>query len=202
MRNGTPRRPKAATSTSAGPEICLKKPEFPSKMGAGPVRPARASCAANTAFRPASASASPFQSDSAWTRVCAIGMWSLMARLTAWASCARGSFISLPAAGRDVEGVDQAAVDLVGEHDRDDKLGSARPLAFSHREAGGDVIARMACQAPDVGIVQVVVAEGGAVGEGGEIGSGAPVRADNGRGAGRNAERDIAADADRPLDRY
>ena len=105
----------------------------------------------------------------------------------------------VPAAGRDVEGVDQAAVDLVGEHDRGDELRSARALAFGDREAGGDVIARMARQTPDVGIVQVVVAEGCAVGEGGEIGRGAPVRADDGRCAGRRDQRDIAADAHRPL---
>jgi len=36
--------------------------------------------------------------------------------------------------GRDVKGVDHAAVDLVGEHDRRDELRSARALAFSDRE--------------------------------------------------------------------
>src|SRR6266481_1426804 len=96
MRKGTPRRPKVSTSTLAGPDTCLKKPDWPSKMGAGPVTPARASSAAKTALRAASAAASPFQSDRVCIRVCARGIWSLMARLTAWVSCSGSSFISLP----------------------------------------------------------------------------------------------------------
>src|SRR3984893_16886600 len=58
--------------------------------------PARASIAANTALRAASAAASPFQSDRVCDRVCPMGMWSLMARLTACVSLSAGSFISLP----------------------------------------------------------------------------------------------------------
>jgi hypothetical protein len=88
----------------------------------------------------------------------------------------------IPAALGDVEGVDEPAIDLVGEHDRGDELLRARLLGFRDREASGDVIARMARETGHVGVVQVVVADRGAVGEGREIGRRAPIGADDGRG--------------------
>jgi len=55
---------------SAGDATRAKNPLRPSKIGAGPVRPRRASSAAKIALRPASASASPFQSELTCVRVC------------------------------------------------------------------------------------------------------------------------------------
>jgi len=73
--------PKQDTAAAEGLDIHVgrprderKKPYLPSKTDAGPVSPARASVAAKTALRPASASATPFQSDNACTRVWAIAM--------------------------------------------------------------------------------------------------------------------------------
>src|SRR5437667_95420 len=110
IRKEFPRPPNFPTSILASPETCLKRPSRPSKIGAGPVKPSRASSAANTALREASPSASPFQSESTCARVWPIAMWSLIARLTASVSFAASSFISLPADahGPLVEGGDAA----------------------------------------------------------------------------------------------
>jgi hypothetical protein len=110
--------------------------------------------------------------------------------LTACASFSGGSIISLPAAG-----VDQPARDFVNENDRRDEIGGARPLCLSDRETGRDVVARMARQAADIGIVQIVITEGNAVREGGKLGRAASGGSDDGSRAVRRRERDVAADA-------
>ena len=82
-------------------------------------------------------------------------------------------------------------------------MSSARAdaLGLRDREARRDVIARMCALAAGarrhVDVVEVEVAEGGAVGEGGEIGRGAAVCADHGRRSAARRERDLAADAHR-----
>lgn len=85
-------------STANGPDTCGKNPAMPSKIGDGPVSPARASCVENTALRAASASASAFQFDNCWTRVWFSARWLLIDRFTACTSCGAGMRISLPAA--------------------------------------------------------------------------------------------------------
>ena len=98
----------------------------------------------------------------------------------------------------DVEGVDQPAIDLIGEHDRGDEVLRAGALGLRDREAGRDMVAGMTGKASDIDVVEIVIAEGGAVGEGRKVGRGAPVGADDG-GDAADRERDVAADADRPL---
>ena len=61
--------------------------------------------------------------------------------------------------------------------------------------------------ARDIDVVQVVIAEGAAIGEGGKVGRGQPIGADDGRdpapasaaAAGPCRDREFAAGADRPL---
>ena len=60
------------------------------------------------------------------------------------------------------------------------------------------MIARMNRKASHIGVVEVEVAEGGAIGEGRQIRCRAPIGADNGRVAA-DRERDVAANADRLL---
>jgi len=104
----------------------------------------------------------------------------------------------VPAAGPDVQGIDQPAVDLIREHDRGDEFRGAGPLGLRNREAGRNVVARMTGKARDIDIVQVVIAERGSIGEGGKIGRGAPFGADDARDA-RVCQRDFTANAHRPL---
>ena len=101
----------------------------------------------------------------------------------------------VPAARRDVEHVDEAAVDLVGDDDREDEVAGGRPLGFGDGEAGRDVVAGVDRELGRVGVVEVEVAERGGVGEGGEFGGRLTRRADDGGGA-FNAKRDGAANAD------
>ena len=72
--------------------------------------------------------------------------------------------------GRDVESVDQPAVNLVDECDRGNEFGGARPLGLRDRKAGGDLVAWVAGQATDIKVIEVVVSKGDAIGERREIG--------------------------------
>ena len=116
----------------------------------------------------------PFQSDTACTRLC-------------------------PATGAkaDVEGVDQPAVDLVGQNDRDDKFRDSRPLGLRDGKTGRDIIARMTGDAPDIGVVQVEITERGAIGECRKIGRDTPLGADDRRAAAAARQHHIAANAHR-----
>jgi len=105
----------------------------------------------------------------------------------------------VPAAGGDVERVEQAAVDLVGERDRGDEVRRAGTFGLGDGETRCDGAAGMGRLAPDIEVVEVIVARRGAVGEGRERRRGAPVGADHGLVAARGGKRDIAADADRTL---
>ena len=89
----------------------------------------------------------------------------------------------VPATGREIEGIDHPAVDLIGERDGGDQVGGARPFGFRHRKAGRDMVARMRRKRSDIDVVEVVIAERGAIGESREIGRGARIGADHGGGA-------------------
>ncbi len=60
------------------------------------------------------------------------------------------------------------------------------------------MIARMNGKASHIGVIEVEVAEGGAVGEGRELRCRAPIGADNGC-VTADRQRDVAANPDRPL---
>ncbi len=171
--------------------------------------------AANTALRPASASAIPFQSDTACTRRLPHGdmvvereadglRQGVGRKLHQLAGRQRdrrqAQHRNVPAAGAEaeVEGVDQPAVDLVGESDRGDELRGARPLGLRRaRETGRDVIARMPGNAPDIGVIEVEIAEGGAIGERRKIGRDAPRGADDSHATAAARQRHAAANAHR-----
>ncbi len=212
--NATPRRPNASTSTSAGPDTSAKKPFRPSKTG----RRARHAAARQHGGKDRIAPRFGVG------KTLPVGI-RLRPRLPHRNMVVEGEIDGLrepvdrqphqlagrqrdgrqaehrrvPAAARHVEGVDQPAVDLVGERDRDDEVRRARALGLGDAQACRDIVARMTRKAAHIGVVQVVVAEGGPIGERREVGRAAPVGADDGRGAVRGRERDVAADAHRRL---
>ena len=59
--------------------------------------------------------------------------------------------------------------DLIGKNDRGDELGDGCPLGLRDRETGRDMVARMTGNAADIGVIEVEIAEGGAIGEGCKI---------------------------------
>jgi hypothetical protein len=104
----------------------------------------------------------------------------------------------VPPSAHHVAAVDQPAGDFVDEHDRGDEVRDARALGFGDRKAGRDIVAGVAGEAADVGVVQVVVTEGDAVGEGRQFCRTAPRGPDHRRLAVR-CKRKLAADAHRFL---
>jgi hypothetical protein len=104
---------------------------------------------------------------------------------------------NIPAAAADVdaEGVGQPAVDLIGKSDRGDEFPGACPLGLRDGETGRDIVARMTGNAADISVIQVEIAEGGAIGEGCKVGRGAPLGADDGRAAAAARQHDVAANA-------
>ena len=108
---------------------------------------------------------------------------------------------NVPAAGGDigVEGIDQPAIDLVGQGNRGDELCRARALGLRDREAGRDVVARMPGDAADIGVVEVEIADGGAVGEGRKVGAARRVVPMTVAPPPPMRQRDAAADAHRLL---
>ncbi|KOS92282.1 2-methylcitrate dehydratase domain protein [Burkholderia mallei] len=103
----------------------------------------------------------------------------------------------VPAARADRGRVHQPACDLVGERDRQDQLAAARMLRLGHRDARGDVVARMADFAARVCVVEIEVAQRGARGERREIGARSLGRSDDRRrsAAAAGAARRVARDA-------
>jgi hypothetical protein len=104
----------------------------------------------------------------------------------------------VPPSAHHVAGVDQPAGDFVDEDDRGDEVGDARALGFGDRKAGRDIVAGVAGETADVGVVQIVVTEGDAVREGRQLRRAAPRGPDHGRLALRG-EREVATDAHRLL---
>ena len=104
---------------------------------------------------------------------------------------------NIPAAAADVdaEGIDQPAVDLIGKSNRGDEFGGGCPLGLGDRETGRDMVARMTGNAADIGVIEVEIAEGGAIGEGCKIGRCAPLCADDGRAAAAARQHHVAANA-------
>ena len=123
----------------------LKKPESPSKIGAGPVSPSAASVAAKTPLRAALANAQPFHMLSSPERVCRRATLHTPAMPTACVSLRRVELHQL--AGRDgrgdrpvgdvidavlaeAGGVAEPALDFVGQHGRGDEvLAACAPTA-------------------------------------------------------------------------
>jgi len=160
--------------------------------------------AANTPLRPASASAIPFQSDrdvvvereTDGLRQPVPGQLHQLAGGQRDGRQAQHRNVPAAVADADVERIDQPAVDLVGESDRGDELRGARLLGLGDCQTGGDIVARMAGDAPDIGVVEVEIAEGRAIGEGREIGRGSAPGADDGRAvAAATRQCHIATDA-------
>jgi len=104
----------------------------------------------------------------------------------------------VPAARGNVERLDQPAIHLIGDDDRNDQLLRAGALGLRDREAGRNVVAGMRGELADIGVVEIEKTHRHAIGEGGEIGRCSPRRPNDGRRA-TDREGDLAAGMDRPL---
>ena len=82
---------------TAPPAACSHRPRRPSNGSKGPVIPAAAKCAANTAARVELAAAQPFHIDSSPVRVTPSGSCGVTAREMAWPICCWSSPSSRPA---------------------------------------------------------------------------------------------------------
>ena len=98
---------------------------------------------------------------------------------------------SSPQAGR----VAQAALDLVGQRDGDNKVLSAHILGLGHRERGGNVVAGVGRFLGQIGVVEVQVTNQAAVGKSRPIRRRPMGRAQQGRAAlGGESRSDAARD--------
>jgi hypothetical protein len=101
----------------------------------------------------------------------------------------------IPAAARDVDGVEETAIHLIHKDDRGDEIRNARALGFGDGETWRDMVARVTGEPGHVRVIQIVVTEGRTIRKGCEIGRNAPACPDDRRGAGAARHGDLAADA-------
>src|SRR5262245_50925081 len=87
----------------------------------------------------------------------------------------------IPAARRDIEGIDQTAVHFISNDDRRYQFVGACTFGLCNRETGCNVIARMNGDSSDVCVIEVEIAECGAVREGRQVGCRPPIGTNNSR---------------------